>query len=673
MIICPSCDSENPGENRFCQKCGHPLQTWRAFLVARHSHHASQNGSDKSTRPKSSHFPVASAKNRHQAKATEALYLDSRKRYQLQESLSDLNISQFAAVTVLDCHPAQASPISEIQADWLQNPDQDGSQLVAETGIPPEAVPYLALQADFFPIVPELHHAWTTRNYSILLLEDRSRWPLLLQRWQEDTDLLQKLSWLYEMTLLWDALSPWQCQNVLLTLNHLRIDQDQVLCLEHLNSWQSGHQPELKELGHTWQALLQLDSYNSSLEALVNDLASGHIKDTEVLKHQLAQLADCAQPPSLNSSAPIPSTSPSPEASSDLGLPQPDPAETSAPIQSSPEPDLAAAPDTSPTADSYTFDMASIPPLEDLDDDAIGSTHPFQLEESEEDLEAPDSPTMVLPMKLVQVSEIGRTYVGRQRDHNEDCYYAQTNLQKRDCPRGEIIQAKGIYILCDGMGGHASGEVASELAVKTLMDYFAQNWESELPSEDTIRAGIAAANQAIYDINQAKDSFGSGRMGTTLVMVLLHNTQAAVVHVGDSRLYTYNRRAGLNQITVDHEVGQREIQRGVEPAIAYARPDAYQLTQALGPRSYKDLKPDISYIDIVEDTLFLLCSDGLSDNDLLERNYATHIEPLLSSRADLEEGIAKLMNLANNQNGHDNITTILVRVKLKPNLDKLSG
>jgi protein phosphatase len=145
----------------------------------------------------------------------------------------------------------------------------------------------------------------------------------------------------------------------------------------------------------------------------------------------------------------------------------------------------------------------------------------------------------------------------------------------------------------------------------------------------------------------------------------------AVAHVGDSRLYRYTRKRGLEQITIDHEVGQREIQRGVEPEIAYARPDAYQLTQALGPRDENFIRPDVQYFELNEDTLLLLCSDGLTDNDLLETHCQTHVEPLLSSQTNLEQGINKLINLANQYNGHDNITAIAVRAKVRPNLQHL--
>jgi len=160
-------------------------------------------------------------------------------------------------------------------------------------------------------------------------------------------------------------------------------------------------------------------------------------------------------------------------------------------------------------------------------------------------------------------------------------------------------------------------------------------------------------------------------MGTTLVMLLVQDTEVAIAHVGDSRLYRYTRKRGLEQITIDHEVGQREIQRGVDPDIAYARPDAYQLTQALGPRDEHFIKPDVQYLELNEDTLLLLCSDGLTDNDLLENHWQSHIEPLISSQANLDQGVRQLIDLANQCNGHDNITAIAVRAKVRPNLEHL--
>ncbi|MEM1427554.1 MAG: hypothetical protein AAGF75_13510, partial [Cyanobacteria bacterium P01_H01_bin.130] len=139
----------------------------------------------------------------------------------------------------------------------------------------------------------------------------------------------------------------------------------------------------------------------------------------------------------------------------------------------------------------------------------------------------------------------------------------------------------------------------------------------------------------------------------------------------DSRLYRLSRRRGLEQVTVDHEVGQREIQRGIDPVAAYSRPDAYQLTQALGPRDSEFIEPDVRFLEFDEDTLLLMCSDGLSDNDLVEDHWQTHLAPLLSSRANLDQGVNQLIELANQHNGHDNVTAMLVRAKVQPNMDIL--
>ena len=104
--------------------------------------------------------------------------------------------------------------------------------------------------------------------------------------------------------------------------------------------------------------------------------------------------------------------------------------------------------------------------------------------------------------------------------------------------------------------------------------------------------------------------------------------------------------------------------------MAYARPDAYQLTQALGPHDQSYIKPDIRFLDLNEDTLFLLCSDGLSDNELIEAHWQSYLSPLLSSGANLEEGLHKLITLGNQKNGHDNLTGIVIRIKVQPDLEQ---
>jgi protein phosphatase len=274
---------------------------------------------------------------------------------------------------------------------------------------------------------------------------------------------------------------------------------------------------------------------------------------------------------------------------------------------------------------------------------------------------------MVLSMQLSSLEYAAHSDVGRQRNHNEDYFGVDSKINKQELPRNPIVTTQGLYILCDGMGGHAGGEVASELAVNTIRQYFQKTWvETELPHQESIREAVYLANQAIYELNQKEARSGIGRMGTTLVMLLLQDNQAAIAHVGDSRLYCLTHKHGLEQLTIDHEVGQREIARGVEPSIAYGRPDAYQLTQALGPRDEHSLHPDVKFFDINEDMLLILVSDGLSDNDCLETNWQTHLQPLLSSASNLEKGIQDLIDLGNEHNGHDNLTAILVRVKVRP-------
>jgi protein phosphatase len=281
------------------------------------------------------------------------------------------------------------------------------------------------------------------------------------------------------------------------------------------------------------------------------------------------------------------------------------------------------------------------------------------------DLSTPhDAPTIALERKLIDLEDAAATHTGRKRDHNEDCFGVVTRVERKHHPKGKSISAKGLYVLCDGMGGHDGGEIASAMTVDLLRDYFSTRWDDTLPDEQTIREGIIAANEAVFDVNQKKSAHGSGRMGTTLVLVLIQDQNIAVAHVGDSRCYGITPTQGLIQLTLDHEVGQQQILRGVDPEIAYGRPDSYQLTQAIGPRDRNYIAPDIRFFELQEDTLIVLASDGLTDNQLLENYWLTNVAPLLSANANLQEGVDRLIDFANEYNGHDNITAMVVRAKL---------
>jgi protein phosphatase len=276
----------------------------------------------------------------------------------------------------------------------------------------------------------------------------------------------------------------------------------------------------------------------------------------------------------------------------------------------------------------------------------------------------PDSFAVDATYTLTALEAVGRTDVGRSRFHNEDFFIIDNQLEQFVDPIKNKSSARGIYILCDGMGGHSHGEVASRLAAESLGLYFQEWWTETLPSEDVIVEGVRQANQAIYSLNESQVRSGHQRMGTTLVTALVEGTTVRYAHVGDSRMYRVTKQFGLEQLTQDHEVGQREIRRGVNPILAYARPDAYQLTQALGPRKSDGIYPEVGSLELTEDSVLLLCSDGITDNNLLELHYEEYLATLLNPELDLEEGVERLIDLANTYNGHDNITVVAIRVSV---------
>ncbi|WP_066381650.1 MULTISPECIES: serine/threonine phosphatase [unclassified Anabaena] len=645
MLICPQCQFENPNANKFCQKCGASLfhkvchQCGTDVLVsALHCHkcgaecgtvwwaivgkQAGEMGMRGETMPDASVISTAPVAALHLSVGS---YLDKEQRYQLLSELSADN-DQWCA-RVLDCQPYQISLLSTLanQQPSLLTPS------VAASGIPIVAKAYLALKSLHHPGIPKIHDAWLDGDLQVLLIEDRSGWQSLLDLWSaENTSISQILYWCYEMTQLWELLEPLDCHYSLLDLANLRLDEDQTLVLQRLyvktpkDNWAiapladetvatlaSGEQPlTVKALGRVWQNLFKSSQRTQfgSVVQILDDLEQGKIQTIAQLRSRLTTVATELET-------------------------------------------------TSPNLAAMEEENTSAPTL-------------LQVDESENaENQSDDLPTIVLSVQLSSLEDAGQTDVGRQRQHNEDYFGIETKIEKVDLPKHRILQARGLYILCDGMGGHAGGEVASELAVNTLRQYFQTHWTTnQLPTEDTIREGVYQANQVIYQQNQQDARSGSGRMGTTLVMLLIQGNQAAVAHVGDSRCYRVTRKQGLEQITVDHEVGQREIARGVQAKIAYARPDAYQLTQALGPRERTTINPDVEFFEIHEDHLFALVSDGLSDNDLLETHWQTHLLPFLSSGTSLEAGVRELIELANQYNGHDNITAILVRAKVRPNV-----
>ncbi|MEG4342677.1 serine/threonine phosphatase [Microcoleus sp. A003_D6] len=567
------------------------------------------------TSPPSPEFPVPNSEYIIPSQPAGA-YLDTQQRYQLLETLPPRKPSDTVAVTVLDCQPLEMSPLKAMLAAnsarvarrtspytaAIKDGENSTNPALAELcqGI---AEPYLALRWQFSQNLPVIHDSWSDNEQAVLLLEDCSQWPLLVERWnQPETSTQQILYWLHEMTELWAALEPWRCRQSLLELTNLRVNPDSSfslasLRLQYLYPEPAGSNLQLVDLGQLWQVIFSQSDRTQfgALLELLQQMYRGEINTIEELRSRLETVPLELQP------APPPT--------------------------STPEREHRGSPDESPP------DVGEVL-------------------------------TQPMPVQIYSLEDAGLTDVGRTREHNEDFFSIWTQLNKLENSFGRIFQTKGLYILCDGMGGHDSGEVASQLAAETLREFFQTCWENQLPPADTISEGVLLANKAIFEINQKDGRSGSARMGTTLVAVLVQNTQFAVAHVGDSRLYRLRKGQTLEKITSDHEVGQREIKRGVDPETAYARPDAYQLTQALGPRDSNFLKPDVQFLDLCEDTLLILASDGLTDNDLLETHWQNTLEPLFNPQANLDQGVAELIELGNQRNGHDNITAIIIRAQV---------
>jgi serine/threonine protein phosphatase PrpC len=323
-------------------------------------------------------------------------------------------------------------------------------------------------------------------------------------------------------------------------------------------------------------------------------------------------------------------------------------------------------------------DLASSQLVSDIEKSWDGSEdlEELPLEFDLEDFADVDSETSMIVSSTVQLQDItyaGKTDVGIQRDRNEDDFVAV--FQTRSINGKSQISDRsyrGLFVLCDGMGGHDGGEVASAIAVNSITDQFRPFWIDTLPGEKKLNEIICNANQAIFIKNENEKRKSLGRMGTTLVVLGIHDLDVVIAHVGDSRIYKVTNSPNLEsipepkltQITRDHEVLNQLLDLGVEPEVAQSRPDAHQLTQALGPNPSDRLEPSIEFFNLTEPTLFLLCSDGLCDNDAIDDNWRSHLLPILNKEVDLQTGLDRLIELGNNVNGHDNLTAVLVLCEL---------
>jgi PPM family protein phosphatase len=244
----------------------------------------------------------------------------------------------------------------------------------------------------------------------------------------------------------------------------------------------------------------------------------------------------------------------------------------------------------------------------------------------------------------------GMTHVGMKRTHNEDAF----------C----VLPEESLYIVADGMGGHASGEVASQMAVETVTSFFRMTTRDEEVTwpfkeeknlrydENRLVAGIKFSNQRIYEAAAREARFKG--MGTTIVTAFFTQGGAYLGHVGDSRGYRI-RDQRIEQITDDHSLLNDYIKANkLTPEEIEHFPHKNVIVRALGMK--ETVQVDVNRLDPKPNDYYLLCSDGLSsminDDKILE---------LVIGSRDLDHACESLIKAANDNGGTDNITVTLVQ------------
>ena len=252
--------------------------------------------------------------------------------------------------------------------------------------------------------------------------------------------------------------------------------------------------------------------------------------------------------------------------------------------------------------------------------------------------------------QVLRVEVAGDTNVGRKRNHNEDAF--------------SILGEYGLYIVADGMGGHASGEVASRMSVETLREFFSataddpeRTWPYKMDrtkgyEENRLITGIKLANLRIYEAAQ-RDIRRRG-MGTTIVAIFTVEDGLYVAHVGDSRVYLL-RDGKMEQLTEDHSLLNDYIKaKKLTPEEIENFPHKNVIVRALGMKD--SVVVDVTRLQPAENDIFLLCSDGLSGMVTDPK-----MEEILQKQPDIDKAAQNMIDAANAAGGNDNVTCILIR------------
>jgi serine/threonine protein phosphatase PrpC len=238
----------------------------------------------------------------------------------------------------------------------------------------------------------------------------------------------------------------------------------------------------------------------------------------------------------------------------------------------------------------------------------------------------------------------GKTDIGRKRKTNQDSYFL--NLEKK------------LFVIADGMGGHNGGDIASQMAVKTLPQYFFENLSME-PSPLLV-GSIKESNRAIKQFGETHTELVG--MGTTIVSFYFRGQNIYIGNVGDSRAYLVNNKK-IYQLTRDHSLVQEKLNYGIyNREQAALDPQKNVLVRTVGFE--EDVDVDVYVYKVVKNDIFLICSDGLhgkvSDEDMLYIINTVISDPSAATQEVADKVIKALIDQANENGGQDNITAILV-------------
>ena len=213
-----------------------------------------------------------------------------------------------------------------------------------------------------------------------------------------------------------------------------------------------------------------------------------------------------------------------------------------------------------------------------------------------------------------------------------------------------------LCVVCDGMGGAKSGNVASSLAVDVFVEEVSRSWTPSMDRDQIdqmLESAVKLANFTVFDQAMQFEEFSG--MGTTLVAALIRNHHATVVNVGDSRAYKVDED-GIRQITTDHSLVQLMVERGeLTPERARTYPGKNFITRAIGTESM--VQCDLFHLEVGKDTYLLLCSDGLS-NMMDDQEILFEVVHGVNK----ERCCQRLLDIAKNRGAPDNVTSILVMI-----------